>query len=342
MLRKKNLRVVDEYKTALSELCAIREPGLRGQPSALKKAQTAFVSAHRGKRTLDDCGVWVYYPWDRTLVHCLDRALHEELRTARNKYLITEREQELFRDFPIAIAGLSVGSHAALTIALQGGGSYDMRLADPDSIAPSNLNRIRSGVRFIGTNKAVAVAQDVYAMNPYAGLRIFSDGVTALNMRRFLTKPKRAGVLIEEMDNLALKFSIRILARRLRIPVISAADNGDGVVLEVERYDQDPSLPLFGGRLHGIDRAAIARATLPEAASIIGRIVGKGVVTPRMNASVKAIGHSLYSWPQLGGAATLAGVVLAYAARMIATGLPLKSGRTVFSLEKLLSFGKIQ
>jgi hypothetical protein len=44
----------------------------------------------------------------------------------------------------------------------------------------------------------------------------------------------------------------------------------------------------------------------------------------------------LPSWPQLGGAAALAGVSLAYAIRRILLGEPLREGRTLISLEEKL------
>ena len=39
-------------------------------------------------------GVWVFYPWSRTLVHVLPEPLHRELRFDRNRYAITADEQE--------------------------------------------------------------------------------------------------------------------------------------------------------------------------------------------------------------------------------------------------------
>jgi molybdopterin/thiamine biosynthesis adenylyltransferase len=270
----------------------------------------------------------------------LESELHEELRTARNKNLITIDEQLAFHNFPIAVAGLSVGSHAALSIVLQGGGS-DLRLTDPDIISGSNLNRIRTGFQSVGQKKTSVAAREIYTMNPYAKLQLYPSGLSQANIKKFLTHPKPVGVVIEETDDLELKISIRIEAKKLRIPVIMAADNGDGVILDVERYDLDPDTPMLQGRAEGITPEMIRKATPAEFADILTKVIDPSAVVPRMRSSVGEVGKTLYSWPQLGGAAQMAGVVLAYAARMIATGQSLKSGRTIISLENILSNFKI-
>ncbi|OGH69663.1 MAG: hypothetical protein A3C90_01935 [Candidatus Magasanikbacteria bacterium RIFCSPHIGHO2_02_FULL_51_14] len=339
-LRQTGVVFLDTYEEQLGELCAIRNPHLRGDISALKKVQQEFIQEYRDSRDDRKQGMWVYYPWLNKAIRFLEESLHDELRTARNKNLITAEEQEKFRDFSVAIAGLSVGSHAALSITLQGGGKY-MRLADPDVISGSNLNRIRAGFDMVGMNKAVIAARGIYEMNPYAKLKLYTDGLEAMTLKNFLTEPNYVGIVIDEMDDLLLKFLIRKEARTLGIPVIMAADNGDGIVLTVERYDLERSLPLFGGVVEEMDESELTGLSPHEAVKIIADMIGPENVTRRMYASVAEIGKTLYSWPQLGGAAQLAGVALAYATRMIATGGPLKSGRTAVSLEKILSFNEL-
>lgn len=336
LFAKKSVQRIDTYDELLRELCATRHPELRGQPQALRLVSREFITRHSHGLPLTDVGVWVYFPWNQSVVHMLDESFHHELRTARNKNLITAVEQDQFRHCSVAVAGLSVGSHAAVSIALQGGGQH-MRLADADTISGSNLNRLRTGVTSLGVNKAETVAREIYGMNPYASLKLFPHGLTEKNIRSFLTVPKKIGVLVEEMDNLVLKIRIRQEAKKLRIPVVMAADNGDGIILDVERYDLDPTTPILNGRIKGITSARVARATPSELAQMITEMIDPSVVTDRMKQSVGEVGKTLYSWPQLGGAAQLSGVVLAYAVRMIATGGPLRSGRTIISLEQLLT-----
>lgn len=330
------MRIVDQYEAQLAELGAIRHPDLRGNPPAQRRAIRSWLQAHAQGKALADCGIWVYFSWSKTLEHYLEESLHQELRTARNKCLITPDEQEQFYHCRIAIAGLSVGSHAAASIALSGGGK-EMRLADPDAISGSNLNRIRAGFDAVGVNKAIHAARELYGMNPYAALRIFSAGIAPKTVRAFLTTPAKADVLIEETDDLPMKILLRKEAKALRIPVLMAADNGDGVLLDVERYDHDASLPILYGRGERVTPQLLRDATPHERARIITDLIGPDDVAPRMHASIQDVGRTLYSWPQLGGAAQLAGVALAYATRMIATAGPLKHGRIRISLEELIS-----
>ncbi len=333
---KKHEQVVDSYDEQLRELCAIRNPELRTNQKLLREKQTEFIFEHLGKRKSEECGTWFFFPWLGTYVHYLESSLHEELRTARNKNLITSEEQSSFRNFPIAVAGLSVGSHAALSIVLQGGGS-DLRLADPDIISGSNLNRIRTGFQSVGLKKTTVVAREIYTMNPYTKLRLLSKELSEKNIDHFLQHPVPVDVVVDEIDNLPMKFLIRERARALRIPVVSATDNGDGILLDVERYDQEPDAELFLGRAHGLSARDCFGLSPQETVQIIVQLLDAKRISKRMMKSAQDVGKTLYSWPQLGGAATVAGAAVAYAVRMIATGGPLPSGRTVLSFESLIS-----
>lgn len=335
-----SVRVVDEYERMLREVCAVRNPVLRGNADALQKAGRRYVREYAEGRSLREMGVWAYFSWKNALVHLLPEDMYHELRTSRNRDLITAKEQEIFRRASVAIIGLSVGSHAAATIALQGGADT-MRLADPDTVSASNLNRLRAGIDAVGAPKTAVIAREIYEMNPYARLRLYPRGVTKKNILSFLTTPDRAGVVVEEIDDIMMKFSIRAAARRLRIPVISATDNGDGIILDVERYDVDPKTRMFNGRAAGITEEKCRTATPQELVGIIAELIDMKAITPRMMRSARQMGKTLYSWPQLGGAAQLAGCALAYAARMIVTGGPLRSGRTIVSFEKLFSHNRL-
>jgi tRNA A37 threonylcarbamoyladenosine dehydratase len=338
--KKKYIKVIDYFSDFLEELVAIRNPNLRRDAATMRKEQRRFVNSRKVNNSLRECGVWVYYPWLEKIVHIPNEEEYYELRTARNKNLITQKEQNQFNDITVAIAGLSVGSHAALAIAMQGGAKF-MRLADPDLIAPSNLNRIRVGCDMVGKNKTIAVAEQLYAINPFSKLKLFPRGLSIKSLRDFLMKPKKVGVLIEETDDISLKILIRREAKRMRIPVIMATDNGDGIILDVERFDKKISTPIMRGRADSITRKQLTNATPAVMAQIITNLVDRQAISARMKSSVDKVGTSLYSWPQLGGAAQLAGSALAYAVRMIATNGPLKTGRTKIAFEDIFSFGKL-
>jgi hypothetical protein len=242
--RLKVTKVIDTYRLQLEDLFLIRNPRFRFNKN-YQKDLTKFVKEHTKGLPLEKCGNWVYFPWNGLLVHYLEDSLHQELRTARNKNFITSEEQEKLYNTTIGIAGLSVGSNIAIALSLMGA-CRKIKIADPDVIAPSNLNRIITDFTNVGINKAVVIARYIYQVNPYAEIEIFEEGINKKNIKEFL---KGLDILIEELDDIKIKIEIRKLARRKKIPVIMATDNGDNVIIDIERFDIKPNLPLFHGNI---------------------------------------------------------------------------------------------
>lgn len=55
--------------------------------------------------------------------------------------------------------------------------------------------------------------------------------------------------MIDELDNIAVKYLIREKAKAYKVPVLMATDNGDNAVVDIERYDNDDSITYFHGRM---------------------------------------------------------------------------------------------
>ncbi|MQY20142.1 ThiF family adenylyltransferase [Nocardia macrotermitis] len=270
---------------------------------------------------------YVVYPWRRTVVKLPAAEAYRRLRTTRNRYLIDDSEQRRWSRAVLGIAGLSVGSSALTVCALTGASRF--RLADPDHLGLTNLNRLPASVCDIGVSKTVLACRRVLELDPYSSVTAFPRGYDDTTAATFLgTAPgaEPLTVLIEEMDDFAAKIEIRLRARAAGIPVLMATDNGDNVILDVERFDLDSDYPLFHGRAGEVTESLAAVSDPRERARIAQRIVGTEI-TPRTRYSLTEVGRSLTSWPQLGTAATLAGVAAAYAARLVACGSPLRSGR---------------
>lgn len=282
-----------------------------------------------------DEGIWVYLPWQDKFVHVVEERKFWEMRTLRNRNLITLDEQKKIKRAHIGIAGLSVGNSAALALALEGFENF--RLADFDALEVSNLNRLRTGIQNLGKNKVMITAEQIYELNPYAKLQIFTEGLDGSNLKKFLAFRKKIDILIEETDNLELKINLRILARKLRIPVVSATDNGDNVILDVERYDLEPRRPIYHGIINEPEDLELLRSIdFKKKISLIKKIVGYKYVTRRMKGSINQIGKTLPTWPQLGGTAQLAGAVVTYAVRKICLKKKIKSGKYHVDLEGTL------
>ena len=254
-------------------------------------------------------------------------------RTARNRNLITEEEQERFYNSTIGIAGLSGGSSIATAIVLMGGGKH-LRLADHDKLELSNMNRIVASVEDIGKQKTEIIAQKLLAMNPYQDLKLFQEGLTEENMEKFMTG---LDVMIDEVDNMAIKYRIREMCKKLRIPLVSAADNGERAIIDVERYDRDPQPEFFHGRLGNISYEQLANLDRISTGRMITKLIGDENVPQRMHESLAQIGKTLTSWPQLGGTAMLNGAAVAYCVRRILNNQPIVDNRAIISLDETLN-----
>lgn len=324
------LHTVDQYELELKELCAIENPS-RALSAAFEEFFKEFLASKLQKASLTEQGTWVYFPWLFTLVHLLDDAEYQKVRTARNRNLITEEEQRLFYGARVAIAGLSVGNSVALAIVLQGGARH-IKLADHDTLELSNLNRIRAGVESLGVPKVEITARQIYVLDPYAQVEIFPNGLTEETLPNFFAD---IDIVIDEIDNLAMKYRIREEAKKKKLPVLMAADNADSGVLDIERYDNDPTVLPFHGRisasyeeLNALDKKGIGRT--------IATMIGLENHNERMLSSLQALGKTIASWPQLGGTALLNGTALAYCVRKIVTKEPTINNRAILSLEETL------
>jgi len=329
------LIIADQYKKNLEELFLLRNPGYRFNKQ-YREDFDRFAKDHAGSNPEEKLGSWFYFPWINTLVHYLAEELHQELRTGRNRYLITDAEQKSFYQSVVGVLGMSVGSHAAISIVMTGG-SRRIKLADPDTLSGDNLNRIRTGFQNVGTNKSIAAARMIYEMNPYAVVDIFPEGIREENAVQFLDG---VNVVLEEMDEPYWKYRVRELARERGIPVVMGTDNGDGNIVDVERYDLDRTYPILHGFAGGLTAEQLKKMTPRDLPKIAAKIAGAQLAPPRMLDSVAEVGRSLYSWPQLGTAANLCGSTLAYLARRIACGDPkIKSGRYQVNLDAIFENG---
>lgn len=323
--------IVDAYDALLDELFQVRNPKYKFIPE-YKEDCAAFKKDYLAGKPMEEDGEWFYFPYAKNLIHYLPDAVHQELRTARNKNLITKEEQETFYDYTVAIAGLSVGSHPALTIAMMGG-AKTIKIADADAVSGPNLNRLRYDCSALGKNKCHLVANHILQLNPYGDVHIYDKGVTPENMNEFLDG---VDVVIEEVDFLPMKIMLREAAKKKGLPLIMATDNGDGVIVDVERYDLDPNLQLFNGAAGNLSMETLKTMAPTDLPKLATRIAGPFMVVPRMQQSILEVGKTLYSWPQLGSAATLCGPVIAYLVRRLALGEKVQSGKFDVSLDAVL------
>ncbi|HEY4522505.1 MAG TPA: ThiF family adenylyltransferase [Candidatus Paceibacterota bacterium] len=310
-----HIRYVDAFERQLKELFFIDNPAFIGKEKASAYAGAEFAAYVAAK---GNSYTHVYYPWNHHLVKTVSADDYFRLKTNRNQDLITASEQRILRGYRVAVFGLSVGSNVAFTLT-QAGISNSIVIADFDELDTTNLNRILAGVHQVGLNKSIVAARRIYEDNPFAEVESHEEGMSPGSLKSLLKK-KKIDCIIDEVDDMPFKVEARKLALQYRIPVIMITDNGDGVVLHVERYDLGYD-KIFGKPIPDFD-ALLQQPMAKEAAGkiIMEYIVG-GIdhVDPAMIASVKRVlARELVSWSQLGSAALLGGVVATYMIKQIA------------------------
>lgn len=329
--------VSDEMEEAIEELFHIEFPQ---QIDEVNQDEFYRFKAQKLGEATEKYGVWVFYPWSGNLVHFPPIDDLRRLRGSRNRNLITEEErQKLVDNKTIVILGLSVGSNVVDALLMQGIGSKYV-LVDLDYLAPTNLNRIRASYDQLGVHKVDVVAKKISELDPFIEQVHYKDGLNESNLTE-IVEGINPDIVIDEMDSLKLKIQIRQHARNAKKPVLMATDDGDDILLDIERFDLNSDLPIFHGILpqEVIDKVLSSeKLSRQEMGAIIGRyFVNLENVPVRMLESLMEVGRSLPSWPQLGAAAVLSGLYVAYATKKILLDLPLKDGRFLMGPDQQLN-----
>lgn len=323
--------LIDNYGEQYAELLLSKNAHLYRANYNVQTASIAkMLHEHYGSRKSWELGSWVYFPWNGNLIHVLSQDEFEDLRSIRNRDLITAEEQSILADFSAACFGMSVGSAGALALAISGI-SRKIKLIDGAVISGSNLNRILTGVSNVGRSKCEVIGNQIYEMNPYSQISYF-EKVSKDNIDEILSG---VDVAIDEIDDIQMKILIRIEARRRKIPVIMATELGDTIMLDIERFDNEPNRELFHGSMPGIEKVAEDppenhREWTKHAVKIIDPVN----MPTKMQKSLLKIGSTIVTHPQLGSTVMVTGGALAFAVKNIALSQPLESGRYVISLEK--------
>ena len=149
---------------------------------------------------------------------------------SRNIGWLTVAEQQVLRRKRVAIAGLGgVGGAHLITLARLGIGAF--HIADFDAFDLANFNR-QSGALLstLGRPKADVLAEMAKDINPELDLQVFGEGVSEVNLDRFLTG---ADLYVDGLDFFAFDARRATFAEcaRLGIPAVTAAPLGMGAAL---------------------------------------------------------------------------------------------------------------
>lgn len=328
--------VIDNYAEQYAELLLSKNAHLyqanyEVQIASIKK----LLKEHYASKKEWELGKWVYFPWSGELTHVLSQDDFEDLRTIRNRDLISVEEQNKLFNFSSVCFGMSVGSASAIALALSGI-SRKIKLVDGAVISGSNLNRIMTGVTSVGKSKALVVGQAIYEMNPYSNITYFNKADSE-NIKTIFDANWPAKLAIDEIDDIKMKIQIRIEARKRRIPVLMATELSDTVMLDVERFDLEPDRPLFHDLLPGVEETLNRNLkNQREWMKSAVKIIDPKNMPLKMQESLLKIGSTIVTHPQLGSTVMITGGVVAFAAKKIALGERLNSGRYIISLEKTM------
>ena len=246
---------------------------------------------------------------------------------------ITAEEQHALSSRRVGVVGLSAGNAVATTLALERS-CGELRIADFDTFALSNLNRVRTRVHELEMSKVYATCREIAEFDPFFKVTCFPEGVTAGNVEDFLFYGGALDAIIEECDGLDMKILIRRAARAHRIPVVMATS--DRGMLDVERFDREPEMPLFHGRIGNINPDDLRGLSTEEKVPFVLQILGVDDMPVRSRGSLMEIGQSVSTWPQLASDVMLGGASAANVARRILLGEDIPSGRYFIDLDVLI------
>ncbi|MFO7824861.1 MAG: ThiF family adenylyltransferase [Cyclobacterium sp.] len=326
----------DTFELQLTELIKMENPKRKLTLEELSEKKADYYAA--SEKNSSENGNWIYYPWRNTVVRILEEKEFIRLRTVRNRYKITEKEQEQLQKQIIGVIGLSVGQSVALSLAMERCFG-ELRIADFDNLDLSNMNRIRTGLYNLGIKKSWIVAREIAEIDPYLKVTLYDEGVTESNMDDFLIKGGKMDLLIEECDSLPIKILSRLKARSLGIPVMM--DTSDRGMMDIERFDLEPGRPIFHGLLSDYGEEKELLNILPEKGKeIMISLLQFENLSDRVKYSFGELGKTITSWPQLASSVLLGGAACCHYARMLLLGQEVNSGRFYVDLDKILNLNE--
>lgn len=334
-------QVRDGIDDIANDLFEIRNPDKRN--SEYRRREFTSEITKQGV----EFGQWFYFPWSRQFVRYPEQEDHFDLRTARNRELITQEEQRVLGSKTIAAYGLSVGSSIVEEMVEAGIGSHYI-LGDFDTLSPTNLNRLRSSMSEVGLSKVDILAKRISEIDPYIRQTHEHGGYT--DASNILMDELNPDLIIEEVDNLPAKARIRAYASETERPLIMATDIGDRSILDIERHDLGKvkpflgkvSLRLYADLVNGVDQAATEKELRQFEAKkkkATANIIGLHNVSPRMLNSVMEIDRTIAGNPQLGSTARGGAALSTKASIRILLGKRMQSGSYVSSPKTTLRMG---
>ena len=327
---EQSITMLDTIASQLEELAKIHTVGQ--PPEAIARFIAKEIEPYN--HCLNSYGSWVYYPWRRMVVHLLPKEAFRQVRTNRNQEKITAAEQALLLKKCIGVIGLSVGHSAAITL-VQEGICGEIRIADFDTIALSNLNRLRTSLVHLDLKKTTAAYRDIMEIDPYITVKIYPQGMNDQNIESFFLEDGKIDLLVEECDTLPVKIKSRLFAKKNGIPVVM--DTNDRGLIDIERFDQEPNREIFHRIFKNSHSDFLSDLPQPEKLEVIVKLLGgRESLSAAMQDSIQKLGKTLVGFPQLASEVHLGGALVTYVSRNILLEKKMLSGRYYVELSELV------
>ena len=183
---------------------------------------------------------------------------------SRNIPTLSPGEQNLLRNSHVCIVGQGgLGGTVSEILARTGIGC--LTLVDGDRFEKSNMNRqLLCSVDVLGESKVEVAKRRLQSINPELSVHC---GNEYFNIEKAKVIPEKADVIVDCLDKMEHRFMLETAARKLRIPMVSAAVSGmSGYVTTV--FPQDRGLQAL---LDNEERLILDRD--PESISCLASIV---------------------------------------------------------------------
>lgn len=330
LLHIKKPVAIDRIEQQLTEFIKIKNPAVALTDDFIKEE----IKKKLGDQKIENYGIWVFYPWSNKIVHLLPEDEFIVVRTSRNIYKISPDEIAKLRGKKIGVIGLSVGGAIATTLAMESV-CGELRLADFDTLDLSNMNRLSSAVADLGVSKVVITARKIAELDPFIKVDCYLEGIKPENIDAFLEGKGKLDVLVEECDGIDIKILCRIKAREKGIAVVM--DTNDRGMLDIERFDLEPSRPLFHGRLdESISVDVLNNLTTQEKLPLLDAMVNFDGLSKKMKFSLSQLGKTINTWPQLASSVMLGAAMVTDTCRRILLDEIHQSGRYNIDFDELI------
>lgn len=298
-----------------------------------------------------DYGYYAYYPARNHLVRYCDPFWHRVVATASTSMLFSDptgslswkEVREVLSSTVIGVAGCSVGSNVIHATAMDLRPVH-MKVADKSVYKLENINRVKvsywdivksraeqTGILDLALkSKARAVADQLYAIDPFMFVHVYDNGLHEKNIPHFfdgVNGEPPIDIIVEEIDDPKMKLILREEARKRKLPLLMVTDAGSSIQLDVMRYDIDDGI----GLAHGISDTKLKAATnavyddpgnrevfFQFVDSLIGPWYRQGELLNILNGDCEIPTSTII--PQMGSTATMAGGVVAEAIARIRLG----------------------